>query len=775
MGNQSCQSNVEQVENNLKSVSRQFDIYKKTNQGGQEQTIIAEDKAKKKLYVVQSFIFSNQVEMEQFIKKMKIFKKLKHQNLIKLKKVQRGEYNQMCSDSLFVNLFFEHYERNLLSEFMFRSLTKQTLFTLEEITFILKSLVSALAYLQIHKIAYQNLTLKSIFITNEGNIKLNEHIFTKQYQKENFQNSSKPIIDQSTRLSIQNQQYTSQFHYKEQIQSQQSKQQNFNSQNIYKENVFQLGCLILNLCVNQSVGTLFYQNNDIASSDFINQQLSLVQKLYSSDFAQILYKMLVKNEQKRPDFIELAEILGVINKSANVDIQNDGIQHNKCNMSSSNSISSDQKEKDQDILHDYQYKLYERGVQNNQQNSNKLLLSICQRNDAQLSQQCPQYKQTKFVDSYTPCQNQLLQENEFMKTDNQQQPSPHHITIQQNKNSQYNYGQISSYQQIQQRNYEQQYNQGIENFQQNQYEINNNIDVGEANQLIIREQKELEERKKSVLISTFNSSQIKSVQIDKIDKDITHSQQKIHKNQFLQSSQSKYDQQHLQNESIIIYESNKTSFRDKLVSNGSVIIESIDGTRQNNSSFQNIDNQFEINKNLERVELYHQEQSTEIGEKKLKQKIFPFKNDYLEVSCKQIEEEETKQKKFNQYKEKFNTDEYKMNCRDNTIQYGNQLSLNHKQSDYVDSNQQKLSVKKGYDFQNQLQNEIDSDDFQQIQSVAEFYKKDLEGEGVILLQNDFRFYGYFIQGKAQGKCYILDQSDQIIYEGYYQDGVLKNN
>ncbi|KAL4483973.1 hypothetical protein ABPG72_013979 [Tetrahymena utriculariae] len=779
MGNQSCQSNQVQVENYLKSVSRQFDVHKKINQGAQGETIIAKDKVKKKLYAVQSFIFSDELEMEQFIQEMQTFKKLKHQNLIRLKKIQRAEQNQMCSESLLVNLFFEHYERDLLSEFILRSLTKQTLFTLEEITFILQSLVSALAYLQIHKIAYQNLALKSIQITNEGNIKLNEQIFTNQYQKENFPIQLKLNIDQPSVIYKQNQSKVAYFHNRIQIQSQQTKQKNANSKNIYKENVFSLGCLILNLCVNQNVGILSQQNNDLASSEFINQQLSLIEKIYSSDFAQILRKMLFKNDEKRPDFIELAETLGVINKSTKSNIQEYRILNDKSNMSSYSS-SVDQKENNQDIFHECQHEPQERNVQNKEQKNNKKLFSIQHKHDAHQSQQSAQNNQTKIIDSCTPGKNLQLQKNEFIKIANQQ-PSHPQIINQNSSKYQYNYGQIESINQTQNKNYEEQFNIQNDSLQRNQYQINNKFDIGETNKFLIGEQKELEQSTKSVFISTLNNSLIQSVQI--ADKENTCREKQVQqlngsqKNQLLERHNCQSDQQNYQKESIIIYESNNnTSFSDKLQGNGSVIIESIDDIRQ----IYNLQKR-DLNKNFKVFEKQYQDEMTKLEKKEQNKSIFPFKNGLLSAHHIQqnMEEEQINQKKCsNFYKEKLQIDKNKRNynqSQGSSIQQQNKSYFNHQLSEQDNANLNNQSAKQGNNFQNLQPNVMDSDDFQQVQSVAEFYKNDLEGEGVILLQNDFRFYGYFIQGKAQGKCYILDQSDQLIYEGFYQDGVLKSN
>ncbi|EAS04884.1 kinase domain protein (macronuclear) [Tetrahymena thermophila SB210] len=771
MGNQNCQSNSVQVENNINSISRQFDVHIKNNQGAQGEIIIAEDKAQKHLYAVQSFIFSDQLEMEQFIQKTKIFKKLKHTNLVRLKKIQRAEHNSMCTEQLLVNLFFEHYERDLLSEYIFRSLTKQHLFTLEEITFILKSLVSALAYLQIHKIAYQNLNLKSILITNEGNIKLNEHFFTQQYLKEKFKNPSQLKIDQHTILPIQNKNKTSQLNNKTQIQPKSLKQLSINPTNIYKENVFSLGCLMLNLCVNQNIGISFHQNSDSASQQFINQQLSLVEKMYSYDFAQILCKMLVKNDEKRPDFIELAEKLGVINKPIKSNVQEYKISINNSDMSSYSS-SADQKENNQGIFHDCQHQKYERVDQYKQQKSNYLLCSIQQQNDVQMSQQCSQQKQTSIKDCY------ILGKKEFIKIENQQ-PSPK-ILIQENNKCNQNLGQIDSQQQTQHTNCKDQFNLQKNQLQQKQLEIDNNFGIGKANKFLMGKQNELEERTKSVFIPTQNYSLIQSVQITENDSSCRERQMNqlndIQKNQFLERRQSQIDQSRHQMESIIIYESNKISFRDQLQSNGSVIIESVDGIRQN-SDFQFENNQMKINQNFERQQLYSQVRSPELVKKELNTNIFPLKSNSVNVNCNQQKSEEEQNKlNCNQSIKRSKIDQNEMNSYQQqiySIQCQNLQYLNSQQSEYLNNNLSNQSIKLGNNFQNQLQNEIDSDDFSQIQSVAEFYKNDLEGEGVILLQNNFRFYGYFIKGKAQGKCYILDQNDQIVYEGFYQDGVLK--
>lgn len=73
--------------------------------------------------------------------------------------------------------------------------------------------------------------------------------------------------------------------------------------NAWKSDVFSLGLTLLHAASLSSCDHIYNWNNFTIDFDKLMHQLEFVKQKYSKDFYNLLYLMLVKEENERPDFL----------------------------------------------------------------------------------------------------------------------------------------------------------------------------------------------------------------------------------------------------------------------------------------------------------------------------------------------------------------------------------------------------------------------------------------------------------------------------------------
>ena len=160
-------SKFEKNNNSLKSFSK-YEIIGKERHPIYGELIMMKNEGNN--FFMKELIYQNSSEIE---KEIKFFKeKKKNQNLIQLIDYSSLKENYLCSNMYKLNWICEYISRDIYSELNIRKLGEKNYFSEEELWFLLGSLISVLNFLQIENTYHGCLRTSTIFLNDEGIIKL---------------------------------------------------------------------------------------------------------------------------------------------------------------------------------------------------------------------------------------------------------------------------------------------------------------------------------------------------------------------------------------------------------------------------------------------------------------------------------------------------------------------------------------------------------------------------------------------------------------------------
>ena len=174
----------------------------------------------------------------------------------------------------------------------------------EELILILKQLVSALSFLQKRNIAHRDIKLENILLFPNEMKDKNMFEFDKIYKIGDF-GEAKNKIKYSVILNIIR---GTDYYMSPELLEGVNKQKDFIKNNPHKSDVFSLGCCMM------IASTLNYEIiHDIRTpktQDELNKIIkSVLEKRYSKKYSDLIIKMLINDENKRIDFINLERII----------------------------------------------------------------------------------------------------------------------------------------------------------------------------------------------------------------------------------------------------------------------------------------------------------------------------------------------------------------------------------------------------------------------------------------------------------------------------------
>ncbi|KRX06546.1 Protein kinase-like domain [Pseudocohnilembus persalinus] len=262
---------------------------------------------------------NNQRSFETYQNELQKQLSLRHETLTSLYKFMAKENENFCSSFYEFLIVKEYIHLNLQQEFQERQ--KQGVSYEEcELWHIIVSVIAGIAYLKQNYLFYGNLSPKSIFITDQGVVKIQpRNFFTQEitpYQQfitnDRFFKSGHYISPQQYYSYHDQQQKTLITSYFSQNQN-----QNINS----KSDVYALGLVIIELINGQNIPELqdIYDKLPQLQQKISNLLENKVKNNYSQFFYNFLKQLLKNDEEKRPDVEELFEKLEKIS-SENIQV-----------------------------------------------------------------------------------------------------------------------------------------------------------------------------------------------------------------------------------------------------------------------------------------------------------------------------------------------------------------------------------------------------------------------------------------------------------------------
>ena len=226
----------------------------------------------------------NRSKFARISEKLKNYINHEHENIISIRFYDEIiQKSTLISNNVSVGLVFDYHYYNLLNNL--ESIARKGLFYKEEeIWYILNSLLEGLNYLKENGGFHNNLKLDTIIITAEGILKiLPNHLLGKKgmafYQMQEYLNNSFDYCYLSPHLLTQL-----------------SYQKKIKIEKTWKNDVFSIGILGLELCTLKNALICFDFENKKIKTEQIKLFLQKVEEKYSSHLKSFLEKMIITEE-----------------------------------------------------------------------------------------------------------------------------------------------------------------------------------------------------------------------------------------------------------------------------------------------------------------------------------------------------------------------------------------------------------------------------------------------------------------------------------------------
>jgi len=228
---------------------------------------------------------------------------------------------------------FLNDESNL--EKVFRKREIRTLFWKEdELLKMIYSMIDGLAFLQSIGICHRDIKPANLFLLDTNEIKIIDFGESKEYLLDEENNPSTMATIRGTP------QYLSPILWNAHVVIQTKQVEH----NIYKSDVFSAGLVLYQLCSMKDVTGFNQKTLYIDGEKLIKEGLAQLGKMYSQRVIEVLRKMLLFDEEKRPNFIELSKIIFGENyhpkiEKNNYDFYISGGKINDLNMNKNNNLT----------------------------------------------------------------------------------------------------------------------------------------------------------------------------------------------------------------------------------------------------------------------------------------------------------------------------------------------------------------------------------------------------------------------------------------------------
>ena len=253
---------------------------------------LVKDKRNGELYILKEILVNTK---ESYDKEAHIISQRQariHPNIIRVIGYLGQDKQDFCSHFYKISIFIEFHERDLDIELNDR-IRNQNPYTEPDLLYMMENLISGLCLIQTQNYAHGDVRPINIFVANDGSYKI----------------SDPNLLSQRPNSLIQSMMGNAKCYLSPQLLAALQRQDFKPKVDPYKVDVFSFGITLLS-CATLSKAEEFYDyEKGVMNYLVVAERLQKLQKNYSALVYELISEMLKIDEEERPDFIKLKEIL----------------------------------------------------------------------------------------------------------------------------------------------------------------------------------------------------------------------------------------------------------------------------------------------------------------------------------------------------------------------------------------------------------------------------------------------------------------------------------
>ena len=235
---------------------------------------------------------------ENNIKSLEINYKNKHKNILDI----YGIYVVISDEKLFFLYVLMALGEGDWETEVSKRVDAKNYYSEKELVYILKELTSALAFLQLKNVAHRDIKLENILLFPNEDKKNNE--FDKIYKICDFGEAKQRINYNTKHNTVRGTDY----YMSPQLLDGFNKNLDYIKNNPHKSDVFSLGCCMI-IAASLNYDVIDHIRNEKKQEEIDDIIKTYLEDHYSDKFINIVTKMIIYNEYKRINFIELEKLL----------------------------------------------------------------------------------------------------------------------------------------------------------------------------------------------------------------------------------------------------------------------------------------------------------------------------------------------------------------------------------------------------------------------------------------------------------------------------------
>ena len=258
---------------------------------------VLNNKTKKK-YAMKELVCQDINSFENNIKSLEINYKNKHKNILDI----YGIYVVISDEKLFFLYVLMALGEGDWETEVSKRIEAKKYYSEKELVYILKELTSALAFLQLKNVAHRDIKLENILLFPNEDKKNNE--FDKIYKICDFGEAKQRINYNTKHNTVRGTDY----YMSPQLLDGYNKNLDYIKNNPHKSDVFSLGCCMI-IAASLNYDVIDHIRNEKKQEEIDDIIKTYLEDHYSDKFINIVTKMIIYNEYKRINFIELEKLL----------------------------------------------------------------------------------------------------------------------------------------------------------------------------------------------------------------------------------------------------------------------------------------------------------------------------------------------------------------------------------------------------------------------------------------------------------------------------------
>lgn len=275
-----------------------YTIQKTIGEGTFGQLYLVINNKTKKTYAMKELVCQDINTFDENIKSLEINYKNKHKNILDI----YGIYVVISDEKLFFLYILMPLGECDWENEVSKRIESKNYYSEKELVYILKELTSALSFLQHKNVAHRDIKLENILLFQNEDKKNNE--FDRIYKICDFGEAKQRINYNTKHNTVRGTDY----YMSPQLLDGLNKNLDYIKNNPHKSDTFSLGCCMI-IAASLNFDIIDHIRNEEKQEEIDDIIKTYLEDHYSDKFINIVTKMIIYNEYKRIDFIELEKLI----------------------------------------------------------------------------------------------------------------------------------------------------------------------------------------------------------------------------------------------------------------------------------------------------------------------------------------------------------------------------------------------------------------------------------------------------------------------------------